>query len=160
VTFAERVDAGGTELALSGLGLLRYRVVFKAYVAALYLEPGSDPERVLEDVPKRLEIEYFWSISAEDIARAGDELLRRNLDDETWQSLADRVARLNALYRDVEPGDRYALTYVPGRGTELAKNGTPLGTVPGADFAEAYFGIWLGEQPLDASLARQLLSGG
>jgi Chalcone isomerase-like len=60
VTFAERVDAGGTELALSGLGLLRYRVVFKAYVAALYLEPGSDPERVLEDVPKRLEIEYFW----------------------------------------------------------------------------------------------------
>ena len=66
--------------------------------------------------------------------------------------------KIDALYQDVEPGDRYALTYVPGAGTELAKNGEPLGVIPGADFASAYFAIWLGDDPIDASLRDQLLS--
>ena len=57
----------------------------------------------------------------------------------------------------MEPGDRYALTYLPGEGTELAKNGVRLALVPGEEFAEAYFGIWLGEAPLDRNLRDQLL---
>jgi hypothetical protein len=61
------------------------------------------------------------------------------------------------LYRDVKPGDRYALTYVPGVGTELALNGTRLGTVAGADFAAAVFAIWLGPKAIDDSLKTQLL---
>ena len=66
--------------------------------------------------------------------------------------------RINALYRDVKPGDRYSLTYLPGRGTELALNGEPLGLIAGSDFASAYFSIWLGPKPLDAALKAQLLS--
>ncbi len=57
----------------------------------------------------------------------------------------------------MKPGDRYSLTYLPGEGTELAKNGVPLALVPGEDFARAYFGIWLGEDPLDRDLRDQLL---
>jgi hypothetical protein len=57
----------------------------------------------------------------------------------------------------VKPGDRYALTYVPGVGTELTLNGSPLGTVAGADFASAVFAIWLGPKALDESLKTQLL---
>jgi hypothetical protein len=59
----------------------------------------------------------------------------------------------------VKPGDRYALTYVPGVGTELALNGTTLGTVEGADFAAAVFAIWLGPQAIDESLKTQLHTG-
>ena len=61
------------------------------------------------------------------------------------------------MYVDVKPGDRYALTYVPGVGTELAFNGKPRGVIEGADFAAAYFAIWLGPQPLDNSLKEKLL---
>jgi hypothetical protein len=58
----------------------------------------------------------------------------------------------------VEPGDRYSLTYVPGVGTELARNGEPLGVVPGAEFSSALFAIWLGDEALDEPLREQLLA--
>ena len=157
VQFAPQVSVGDAPLALHGTGLLRYRVVIKAYVAALYLEPDTPGEAVLGDVPKRLEIEYFWGIPGEAFGRTADAFLARTLEPAQLEQLAPRLAALNRLYRDVEPGDRYALTYRPGVGTELALNGRPLGVVPGADFARAYFGIWLGEEPIDAALRRQLL---
>jgi hypothetical protein len=65
---------------------------------------------------------------------------------------------MSALYEDVVAGDRYALTYRPDLGTELSKNGRHLRTIPGADFAAAYFGIWLGDAPLDDALRDQLLA--
>ena len=158
VEFAERVEAGDQELVLTGLGLLRYRVIFRGYVAALYLPAGTDPSQVLSDVAKRLELEYFWAIDGGDIREAGEELLARNVSAETMTLLRPRLDQIGALYEDVEPGDRYALTYVPGRGTELSKNGAALGVIEGADFAAAYFAIWLGDEPLDASLREQLLT--
>ena len=75
------------------------------------------------------------------------------------ERLRGRLERLNAAYRDVKPGDRYALTYLPGRGTELSLNGSPLTVIEGADFAAAYFGIWLGRRPIDEKLKRELLKG-
>ena len=49
-----------------------------------------------------------------------------------------RIDRMNRHYRDIKPGDRYALTFIPGRGTELSLNGTALVTIEGDDFAAAY----------------------
>jgi hypothetical protein len=155
--FAERVVARNAELRLHAVGVLRTRIVFEAYVAALYLGEGVTPERVLADVPRRLEIEYFWPIPADAFARATLEGISRNVDARTLASLQERIERVNRLYRDVRPGDRYALTYVPGAGTELALNGEPRGSIDGADFAAALFSIWLGDEPFDASLKDQLL---
>lgn len=56
-------------------------------------------------------------------------------------------------------GDRGTLTYLPGRGTELTLNGRPLALIEGADFARAYFDIWLGPDPIDAGLRDALLGG-
>jgi hypothetical protein len=159
VRFAERVEVGGQDLTLRGLGLLRWRALFKGYVAALYLDPGTPAEAVLGDVPKRLEIEYFWSIGGRAFGEAADRLLARSLDPAALAALRPRLDEVHRLYRDVEPGDRYSLTYLPGDGLELALNGEPLGRVPGADLAAAYFGIWLGPEPIDASLRRELLAG-
>ena len=159
VEFADHVDLGGTRLALHGLALLRYRVLFKGYVAALYLEPAVPAERVLGDVPRRLEIEYFWSIPASGFVEATFEGIERNVDPATFRALQPHIERFGRLYADVHPGDRYQLTYLPGRGTELAKNGEMLGVVEGADFARALFSIWLGAEPFDESLKGQLLDG-
>ena len=71
--------------------------------------------------------------------------------------LRSRIDLFNAAYRDIKPGDRYALTYQPGKGTELSFNGEPLVTIEGADFAAAYFSIWLGHKPLDDNLKKALL---
>jgi hypothetical protein len=158
VIFAERYESGGASLDLRCTALLRYKVLFKGYVAALYLEGGVAADDALTDVPKRLELSYFWSIDGEDIRRVGDQILAQNVDAETLAALRPRLDLLNSWYADVKPGDRYSLTYIPGRGTELALNGQAKGVIPGFDFADAYFRIWLGERPIDTSLRDQLLA--
>ncbi len=157
VHFADRARSGDVTMRLSCVGLLRYKLFIKAYVAALYLGDGVAAGDVLADVHKRLELSYFWSISGSDFGKAGDEILAQNVDAETMAALRPRLDRINALYRDVKPGDRYSLTYVPGIGTELALNDRRIGVIDGADFAAAYFRIWLGQHPIDTRLRDQLL---
>ena len=154
IKFSKPID--GT-LRLHGMGLLRYRVVFKGYVAALYLPEGLSGEDALEDVNRRLELSYFWSIGAEDFAHAADRLLEKELSAAQLAPLRLRIDALHTAYRDVRPDDRYSLTYFQGVGTELRLNGELLVLIPGADFARAYFGIWLGRNALDTDLRDALL---
>jgi hypothetical protein len=162
VHFVEQLNVDDEELRLHSTGLLRYRVFIKAYVAALYLAESFDgqstPRAVLADLPRRLEIEYFWAIPADEFAKVTVEGISRNTDRASFDRLRDRIDRLNRMYEDVAPGDRYALTYLPGVGTELARNGRRLGVIEGADFSSALFAIWLGDRALDDSLRRQLLA--
>ena len=160
ITFEDSFKAGNTTLHVRGVGLLRYMVFVKVYVAALYLRQGIPAEEVLSDTPKRLEIQYFRSIKAEDFALSTKEMISRNIDPETLERLQPRIKELNALYEDVKPGDRYSLTYVVGKGIELALNGKPKGVIAGSDFASAMFSIWLGPRPLDESLKESLLGEG
>jgi hypothetical protein len=156
IHFTDRAQAGPAALALKGVGLARY-LFFRVYVAALYAGDGITTDRVLADVPKRLELSYLQNIQARDFATAADQVLPDNVPASTVALLRPKIDRLHAMYRDIKPGDRYALTYLPGVGTELALNGTPLGVVEGADFAAAYFAIWLGPKPISDSLKAQLL---
>jgi hypothetical protein len=159
VTFADSVTIGGTPLPLRNAALLRYLKFIKAYVAALYVPEGVKSEEVLSDVPKRLEINYLVSIKGPDFGKGAEPTLQLNQTPAELAKLRSRIDRINAIYRDVKPGDRYSLTYQPGRGTELALNGTPLTVIEGADFAAAYFGIWLGRDSIDDKLKRDLLKG-
>ncbi len=163
VSFADEVRLGdgsdpeAARLRLRSMALLRYRVVFRGYVAALYLPDDIASPRVLDETPRRLELRYFWGIGAEDFGRAADQKLEESRSAEELAALRERIDRLHAAYRDVEPGDRYALDYIPGAGTTLRLNGDPLIEIPGADFAEVYFGLWLGDDPLDEGLRDTLL---
>ncbi len=159
VSFAQEARIGDATVPLRNAALLRYLFVLKAYVAALYLPADVPAERALADVPKRLEISYLVAIRGEDFDKGAAPVLRRNLSPAELERLQQRLDRLNAAYRDVQPGDRYALSYHPGLGTELSLNGTPLVTIEGADFAAAYFGVWLGREPIDEGLKKSLLKG-
>lgn len=157
VDFPDAIQTAGADLRLQGVALLRYRVVFKAYAAALYLEEGSSPEAPLADVSRRLEIEYFWPIPAGGFVQATLDGIAANVGADRFEALRERIDRFNSFYTDIEPGDRYALTYVSGLGTVLEHNGRPRGAIEGDDFAAALFSIWLGEAPFDESLKQQLL---
>ncbi|MCK8515479.1 chalcone isomerase family protein [Methylonatrum kenyense] len=158
VSLDREVTVDGEALELYGYGTARYARVFKVYVAGFYGPKDVTPEDVLEkDVPRRLEIEYLRSIDADDINEATREMLERQLDEDTYAEVKDRFAYLADLYEDVGEGDRYAFEYIPGEGGTLYFNGEAVGNVEGEDFARAYFGIWLGEDPLSSSLKRQLL---
>lgn len=158
VRFADRHVAGPAAMSLRGAALLRYMVVIRAYVGALYVAEGRAAADLFKgDTAKRLELSYFHAIPAKDFSKSTRIMMEKNVSPEQFKALGPRLAQMNALYRDVRPGDRYAATYVPGVGTELALNGKPLGVVPGADFAAAYFAIWLGDNPIDGKFRDRLL---
>lgn len=136
--------SGTNHLALHGAGLLKVGLFFKVSAAALYVADPADAARILDNVPKRLEIAYLRSIDKKDLIAAAEEHLRSNFKPAELAPLRERIDRINALYANVKPGDRYALTYLPGEGCTLALNGQALGNVPGEDFARVYFDIWLG----------------
>lgn len=154
--FKDSLYIENTKLDLTGTGLFRYWG-FKAYVGALYLENGYTVEEVLLDRAKRIELEYRRAIKGQDFGPATYKGLSKNFDSETIDKLRTRIDYHNSLYEDVSPGDRYSLTYIPGRGTELALNNEPKGIIEGADFASAIFSIWLGPRPMNKSFKKQLL---
>ncbi len=155
--FQDRVEAAGRSLTLQGTGLYYYKLFIKVAAAGLYLDERTASKDVLADVPKRLEMQYYWGVKGSDLARGGAALLARNLPPAKLAALQPQLDAMSALYRDVRAGDRVALTYVPGQGTSLALNSQTLGTVQGASFAAAYFSIWFGERPLDTGLKGKLL---
>lgn len=157
VSFNRTIDAMDQRLHLHGAGLLRYMVFIKAYVGALYLPEAVPSEHVLKPVAKQLELAYFHPIKGEDFAKATRLKIADNVTAAQVKVLQSRIDDLAALYRDVKPGDRYALTYVPDQGTTLALNGESLGSIPGDDFAQALFSIWLGANPIDQKFRDLLL---
>lgn len=157
VAFARSRTVSGTPLELQGYGLLRYMVFIKAYVGALYLPPAVPAADALGPVAKRLELQYFHAIKAADFGRATRAKIVDNVTPEQARQLDSRIDQLAAIYRDVQPGDRYALTFIPGRGTELRLNDSALGTIPGSDFASAVFSVWLGRNPIDTDFRDVLL---
>jgi hypothetical protein len=156
ISFREKIIVDNKTLTLRGVGLLRYWG-FKAYVGAFYLEEGAKIEDALADNAKRIEIEYLRPIDGEDFGPATNKVLSRNVDSKTFQRLRPRIDYHNSLYEDVQPGDRYSLTYIPGIGTELALNDKPKGIIEGADFGSAVHSMWLGPRPMSESFKKQIL---
>ena len=157
INFDDQYAAGDTVLKLRGAGMLRVMAFAKVYVSALYLPEDCASKMVLSDVPKRLEVEYMRSIEGSDFGLVTNKKISENVDPQTYMRLRPRIEYHNSLYQDVQPGDRYSLTYIPGKGTELALNGEPQGVIEGADFAAAVFSIWLGHKPISESLKKDLL---
>ncbi|MGD8209499.1 MAG: chalcone isomerase family protein [Desulfobacterales bacterium] len=156
IYYDEIYMADNVRLNLIGVGLLRYWG-FKAYTGAFYLEEGATVNDALSDTAKRIELEYFRSIKGKDFGPATNKSIAKNVDSQTFERLRSRIDYHNSLYIDVQPGDRYSLTYVPGKGTELSLNGESRGIIDGSDFAAAIFSIWLGPKPISKSFKKQIL---
>jgi len=156
IRFSDTYVAENTKLRLTGVGLLRYWG-FKAYVGAFYLNERSSIDNYMSDTAKRIELEYFRSIKGKDFGPATNKSIAKNVDSKTFDRLRSQIEFHNSLYQDVQSGDRYSLTYVPGRGTELALNGKPKGIIEGAEFAAAVFSIWLGPKPMNETFKKQIL---
>ena len=153
----DELTEDGARFELIGTTTFRWMSVIKVYDARLHLGAGEPPTKVFADIPVRLQLTYHRGFTAAEIIKGGDTLLARNVKAETLVSLRERLELINRAYRDVREGDRYTLTYAPGKGTTLRLNGSPLVTIPGHDFAAAYFRIWLGDDPISESMRDALL---
>jgi len=157
--FSDVYTADQTKLRLIGVGLLSFWG-FKAFTGAFYLEEGIAINEALSDRAKRIEIEYLRPIRGKDMGPVTDASIAKNVGWEIYNRLRTQINYHISLYEDVQPGDRYTLTYIPGMGTELALNGRSKGIVEGTDFAAAVFSILLGPEPINAALKKQILGIG
>jgi hypothetical protein len=156
-TFAPEISVDGLTIPLRGTGRLVWMKLVTVYDAALYLPGDAVGKDALRDVPKRLELRYHISIKGEKFGESAEPFLKKNVRAGELAGLRPRIEQLNRLYRDVKEGDRYALDYAPGKGTTLSLNGSPLGTIEGADFAAAYYAIWLGAKPISDTMRDELI---
>lgn len=157
VTLPDSTEVGGRRLVLNGLGL-RSRLMFKVYVAGLYLEQkSSDAEAIIKaDAPKRMVLHFLRSVSREQMVEAYTEAFDNNAPG-SRTALKDEIARLMAAFEPVAANDQMTFTYQPGAGTTLTIKGRDKVTIPGLPFAQAMFSAWLGPKPPSAELKKGLL---
>ena len=135
-----------------------YRLFFKLYDAALFVEPGANADDVLTgSCAFRLEFRYLRNIPKATILESASHMLAKNLSTDALTRIAEPTEQLHAKYRSVQTGDVSSLTYIPGDGTTFTLNGEELITLPGQEFATSYLQIWLGRLPVSIELRDELL---
>ena len=156
VPFEDRVTVDNIQLDLHGIGLLKWKYLINVYLVGLYKTEDVPINRVLQNVPKRLEFYFFVDMKASDFQKTGFQLMAQNIGEEKAKSLTRELEAFNELYRDVKAGQRYTLTFLPGKGLEMALDEKVLGLVAGDKFANAYLSIWLGPDPVSKALQEGL----
>lgn len=160
--FEERTRVASRELQLNGLGV-RAVFVFKAFVAALYLEEKARDGALVLGHPgaKRLQLRMLMDVGAPDIKKALLDGIRKNVGAAEWASMQERLERFGRTIDAIgmaRSGDTITLDYVPQQGLLLAVNDQPQGgPIPGADLYHAMLAIFVGDDPVDTRLRSGLL---
>jgi hypothetical protein len=157
VRLPETATADGKTLKLNGAGL-RKKLMFKVYVAALYVEnPSKDAAAVLSATEiKSMRLHILRSLKGSQVTDAISEGFERNSKDQI-PKLKPRLDKLGTMIPDVVEGDEIALTWIPDKGTNVTVRGTDRGMIEGRDFADALFAVWLGPNPVQDDLKKALL---
>lgn len=161
VFIEDEVKSGdGQALLLNGAGL-REKLWVDVYVGALYLpQKSNDVTEILSRPgPWRMQLDFVYKeVAREKLVDAWREGFEKNQDADTLQRLQQRIDRFYGLFDgSALAKDQYRFEYEPATGTQVSKNGQPLGVIPGKDFADALLEIWLGNYPADKGLKKGLL---
>lgn len=160
VLLPNTVMAIAGDMVLVGNGKARYLGVITVYDAALYVRNTEEVEDILSpDTSRCLKLDYAVEVTAGDFIRAADTILARQHDKERLNRVEDDIKKLHRSYSNVGKGDNYTLCYDSGaKATTLYLNGRLQVDIVSEEFAEIYFGIWLGaEKPLSEGLRQRLL---
>lgn len=147
VDLADMLDVDGQQLVLNGMAL-RKKVVFKVYVAGLYLpaKEGDGAKVLAADEPRCTVMHFLRGVSANQVNEAWYEGLTANTPGHSPQ-LKKQFDELAALMEPLKSGDRLVFTYRPGTGTEVRVKNKAKGTLAGKEFADALFACWIGPKP-------------
>jgi len=154
----DTVTQDGKTLSLIGAGI-RNKWMFNVYVGALYAEkPTFNAANLIKSEQiKRMDLHLLRDVGKDKIV----ESIREGFEKQSkaqMPALQARLDQLAAAVPDLKKGDTLSLTYVPDKGVVVG--GAAKETViPGKDFADALFSVWLGPDPVDGDLKRKLLGG-
>ena len=145
------ISAQMPDLRPAGEGRLRW-LGFHIYDAALWAR--SDPITVNSELA--LDIRYARNIAANRLVSTSIKEMRRlGFDDPTH--LAKWTEQMARVFPDIRKGDRLTGVNLPGVGAEFYHNGQLVGMVPDAQFAVAFFSIWLDPRTREPELRESLI---
>lgn len=122
--------------------------------ASLWLNSCSQIEL---QPPLQLQFDYVRSVPGNAMARAAMAMVERNLPEQEFAQLEDRLQAFSDRYRDIEKGDQYQLIYLQDGQVEMRLNGELLAVEQGHEFADAYLQIWFGPEPYSRDMKQVLL---
>jgi hypothetical protein len=142
-------------LRLAGEGSYRWFGLL-VYEARLWVGPRGYRDSEPGATPFVLELRYARDLQGSRIAEASAEQMEKvgagsAAQRRTW------LAAMLALFPDVRKHDRIAGRYTPGQGVRFYLNGAPLGGLQDAEFAQAFFAIWLSPRTTAPALRSALL---
>jgi hypothetical protein len=159
VKLDDKVSMGAQELVLNGAGV-RTRVVFKVYVASLYLpQKATDLAGVLSKSPRRIQLNILRTLSGDQLVDALNEGLAENNTAAELAAVKPQVEALATImksFKEVKEKDVVTLDFVDGA-TRIGLNGEAKGSISGDAFNQALTKVWLGDKPVQADLKKSLL---
>jgi hypothetical protein len=162
IKLEDSLELKGSALQLNGAGV-RYKAVFKVYVAGLYLgQKAATPEEVMAATgPKRMSITMLRDIDSAELGK----LFTRGVEDNTPKGELSRLIpgliRMGQIFSNQKkllPGENFVIDWIPGTGTVITVKGKLQGEpFKEPEFFNALMRIWLGSNPADFRLKDALL---
>jgi hypothetical protein len=162
VKLEDAVRVAGQELKLHGAGI-RYKAIFKVYVAALYLDgrKATVADVLASPAPKRMTIVMLRDVGNEEFGNSFMLGIQKNSDRAEKTRVVNQLLKFGELFASIpelKKGDVLTTDWVPGSGTVLQLNGKRIAEViPDVVFYNMFLKIWLGERPADLQLKKHLL---
>lgn len=162
VRLDDGASVGGQALVLNGAGVHTRMLLFKDYVASLYLpaKARSYPA-VVSKGPRRIRLDLLRGYSGGDLADLLVAGLKENASAEEFASMKPQADQLSVIVRSIgqaKPGDVVTLDF-HGGATRIAHNGEPKGAIAGDAFNHALTRIWIGAKPAQDGLRKAMLGG-
>ncbi|MGA8147708.1 MAG: chalcone isomerase family protein [Gallionellaceae bacterium] len=164
VKLDDYANVADARLQLNGAGV-HTMLIFRVYVAGLYLgRKTKNAEVVLEDAgPKRVTLVMKRDQSSQNLVDTFNQGLAANNSPVKLQALDTSIRDLATIFevvKELEEGDVISIDYIPAFGTRVSINGVEQGRVDGGlEFYNALLRVWLGDNPVDSGLKKELLGG-
>jgi len=162
VKLDESIDVHGAKLQLNGAGI-RYKAVFKVYVAALYLDKkAATPEEVYATPgAKRISISLLREMDSNELGKSFTKAFEENAPKTEMSRLIPGLIKMGQVFsgqKIMAAGENFSIDWIPGTGTVISVKGKPQGEpILEIEFFNAMTRIWLGAQPVDWKLKNELL---
>lgn len=169
---ASAAEVGGVELLdtmnsqdqvlqLNGAGV-RSKFFMDLYVGSLYTVEQTEQASQVVDGDQiaaiRLNI-TSGMITSEKMTEAMHDGFNRATGGDTTP-IADSIKSFISTFAEpIQEGDQFTLVSIPGQGIISYKNGKELSTTSGETFRKAVLAIWLGNNPTDKDLKKEMLKG-
>lgn len=162
VHYPPSIKVEGNNLSLNGSGV-SYRAVAKLYTVGLYVPQKSSKSDAIFATggPKQLRFVMLQGMRVDELGKVITKGIENNSSREEFFKLIPSIRTMGEQFSRIKrlnPGDTFAIEFVPKRGTMFFVNGQPAG-LPLEDslFFPAVLRTWLGGRPVTQDLKDALL---